>query len=114
MNKEMEIYEFLVNKHTGHDKAVDSKKIEKKFDICPRTVRKYINILRKSGYPVCSDGKGYWIAKDSDEANRTVKRLGDFAGEVNNARTGLVFAAIQMRNASKVTEGSVQITVKVS
>ncbi|MBR7087878.1 MAG: hypothetical protein IKI38_00855, partial [Mogibacterium sp.] len=86
-----------------------SKKLEKKFDICPRTVRTYINNLRKSGYPVCSDDKGYWIAKDPKEAIKSAKRWGDFATEVNNARTGLAVAAIQMRTVTKITE----ITVKV-
>lgn len=109
MNKEQEIYEYLVKHHTGANLAVHSRKLEKKFGICPRTVRKYINILRKSGYPVCSDGKGYWIAKDSKEAIKNAKRLGDFANEVNNAKTGLAVAAIQMRSVTKITE----ITVKV-
>ncbi len=62
MNKEQKLYDYLEKHHIGRDKAVHSKKLEKKFDICPRTVRTYINNLRKSGYPVCSDDKGYWIA----------------------------------------------------
>ncbi len=113
MNKEQELYDYLMKKHVGHGNAIHSKKLEKKLDICPRTIRKYINNLRKSGYPICSDGKGYWIAADPNEANRTVKRLGDFAGEVNNARTGLAFAAIQMRSITKITEENVTITVRV-
>ena len=102
MNKEQKLYDYLEKHHLGRDKAVHSKKLEKKFDICPRTVR-------KSGYPVCSDDKGYWIAKDPKEAIKSAKRWGDFATEVNNARTGLAVAAIQMRTVTKITE----ITVKV-
>ena len=109
MNNEQKLYEYLVKHHTGIDNAVHSRKLEKKFGICPRTVRKYINILRKSGYPVCSDGTGYWIAKDPKEAMKNAKRLGDFANEVNNAKTGLAVAAIQMRSVTKITE----ITVKI-
>ena len=113
MNKEQKLYDYLEKHHIGRDKAVHSKKLEKKFDICPRTVRAYINNLRKSGLPVCSDDKGYWVAKDPKEAIKSAKRWGDFANEVNNARTGLAVAAIQMRSITKITEENVTITVKV-
>jgi len=113
MNKEIELYEYLLKHHVGYDNAVHSRKLEKKFGICPRTVRSYISNLRKSGHPVCSDDTGYWIAKDSKEANRTVKRLGDFVSEINNARTGLAVAAVQMHSITKVTEENICITVKV-
>jgi len=113
MNKEQKLYEYLVKHHTGQDNSIHSKKLEKKFDICPRTVRTYINNLRKSGLPICSDGTGYWIAKNPKEAIKSAKRLGDFASEVNNARTGLAVAAIQMRSVTKITEEHVIITVKV-
>ena len=113
MNKEIEILAFLNSKHVGKDKAIHSKKLEKKFNICPRTVRTYISNLRKSGVPICSDETGYWIAKDPKEATKTVKRLDNFVGEVNSARTGLAIAAIQMRSITRGTEENIQITVKV-
>ena len=113
MNKEIEILAFLNSKHVGKDKAIHSKKLEKKFNICHRTVRTYISNLRKSGVPICSDETGYWIAKDPKEATKTVKRLDNFVGEVNSARTGLAIAAIQMRSITRVTEENIQITVKV-
>ena len=113
MNKEQELYDYLIKNHVGEDNSVHSKKLEKRFGICPRTVRSYINKLRKSGYPVCSDDSGYWIAKNPHEVNKTMKRLGAFAGEVNNVRTGLAFANIQMRSVTRVTEENIHITVKV-
>ena len=113
MNKEIEILAFLNSKHVGKDKAIHSKKLEKKFNICPRTVRTYISNLRKSGVPIFSDETGDWIAKDPKEATKTIKRLDNFVGEVNSARTGLAIAAIQMRSITRVTEENIQITVKV-
>ena len=113
MNKEQELYNYLVKHHVGKNDAIHSKELEELFGICPRTIRNYINSLRKSGLPVCSDGTGYWIGKDPNEINNTVKRLGNFAGEVNNARTGLAFATIQMRSVTRVTEENIHITVKV-
>ena len=113
MTKEQELFEYLMAKHIGKKKSVHSKKLEKRFNICPRTVRTYVNNLRKSGYPICSDDTGYWIAKDPKEATRTAKRLGNFAGEINNVKTGLTVAAIQMRSVTKITEENVLITVKV-
>ena len=113
MTKEQKLCDYLKAKHVGHDKAIHSKKLEKRFGICPRTVRTYVNNLRKSGEPICSDDKGYWIAKNPKEARKTVKRLDNFVGEVNSARTGLAVAAIQMRSVTKITEENVLITVKV-
>lgn len=113
MTKEQKLCDYLKAKHVGHDKAIHSKKLEKRFGICPRTVRTYVNNLRKSGEPICSDEKGYWIAKNPKEARKTVKRLDNFVGEVNSARTGLAVAAIQMRSVTKITEENVLITVKV-
>lgn len=113
MDIEQKLLEFLTNNHTGIDNAVHSKVLEKRFDISSRTIRRYINNMRKSGIPVCSDATGYWIAANPKEANKTVKRLGDFVGEINNARTGLAVAAIQMRSVTKITEKNIQISVKV-
>ena len=124
MTKEQKLYDYLKAKHIGQENAVHSKKLEKHFDICPRTVRTYVNNLRKSGVPICSDDSGYWIAKTPKEASKTVKRLGNYAGEtmiqeqitdgeINNARTGIAFGAIQMRSVTTITEESLHITVKV-
>ncbi len=113
MTKEQKLCEYLKAKHVGQDKAIHSKKLEKRFGICPRTVRTYVNNLRKLGEPICSDDHGYWIAKDPKEATKTVKRLDNFVGEINSARTGLAVAAIQMRSVTKITEENVLITVKV-
>ena len=112
MNKEKEIYEYLSGNHIGKANAVHSKVLEKHFGISSRTVRRYIGLLRKSGVPICSDDSGYWIAPNPREVNRTVKRLGDFAGEINNARTGLAYATIQMRSVTRIQE-EIHITVKV-
>lgn len=113
MCKDQELYDYLVKNHNGKDFAIHSKALEKRFGICPRTVRSYINKLRKSGLPVCSNERGYWIASNPEEVNKTVKRLGDFAGEVNNARTGLAYATIRMHSVTKIREENIKITIKV-
>lgn len=69
MNKEIDLYLYLLKNHKGRAHAVHSKKLEKRFKLCPRTVRKYINHLRKSGKPICSDASGYWIGNDLIEIN---------------------------------------------
>ena len=113
MNKEKDLYDYLIKHHSGRTNAVHSKELEQRFNLCPRTVRRYVNNMRKSGVPVCSDESGYWIGTSSREVNETIKRLGDFVGDINSARTGLAYATIQMRTVTKITEESIQITVKV-
>lgn len=113
MNIEEKILDFLTKNHMGKANAVHSKVLEKRFGLCSRTIRRYINNMRKTGVPVCSDDTGYWIGANTKEVTKTIKRLGDFAGEVNNARTGLAVATIQMRSVTKISQKDIQITVKV-
>ena len=114
MSKEYELYRYLLGNHKGRKHAVHSKELEEKFDLCPRTVRNYVNALRKSGKPICSDETGYWVGINPKEVNHTIKRLDNFAGDVNCARTGLAFAKIQMQSVTRVTEENIHITIKVS
>jgi len=111
--KEEMIYAYLMKNHQGRKQAVHSKELEDRFGIGSRTVRTYISSLRKAGFPICSNEKGYWIGMNPKEINGTIKRLGDFTREVDNARTGLAFATIQMRSVTRVQEESIEITVKV-
>ena len=114
MGKKNELYRFLLSNHKGRGNAVHSKELEEKFDLCPRTVRNYVNALRKSGKPICSDETGYWIGINPKEINHTIKRLDNFVGDVNCTKTGLAFATIQMQSVTKVTEENIHITIKVS
>ena len=72
MEIEQKLLDYLMSNHTGRDNAIHSKALEKRFKICPRTVRRYINNMRKTGIPVCSDETGYWIAQ-----MRSVTRITD-------------------------------------
>lgn len=98
MNIKEQLYNYLMENHQGRENAVHSKDLEDRFKISPRTIRNYINSMRKSGKPICSDEKGYWIGINPKEIDGTIKRLGDFAGEVSDARMGLSFANIQLRS----------------
>jgi len=111
--KEEMLYKYLMNGHRGRDNAVHSKAIEKDLGLSNRSVRTYISSLRKAGEPICSSEKGYWIASSPQEINGTVKRLGVFSREVDNARTGLAYATIQMRRRTFVREESIEVTVKI-
>lgn len=40
-----------------------------------REIRLAVNDLRGNGYPICSGDEGYWIAKNAEEVDRTIRRL---------------------------------------
>ena len=105
-----ELYAQLIGRVRKYHPSADITQIEKAYKIAHDA---HEGQLRKSGEPICSDDTGYWIAKTPKEARKTVKRLDNFVGEVNSARTGLAVAAIQMRTVTKITEENVLITVKV-
>ena len=94
MEKQKELLEHLKQNHTGRDKAVCSKELERLFSLNGRTIRRIISSLRQDGNPICSNGKGYYFARTQDEINETVSRLNGLVTGVSNARTGLLYAKI--------------------
>lgn len=105
MTQRKEICEYLKKNHTGKDRAVYSRELERLFHLTDRSVRRRISSLRQEGYPICSDGTGYYYAENQHEINATVSRLNELVTGLSNARTGLLF--------SSVTEPSAEIEIKI-
>ena len=91
---EERLLEYLKLNHTGKEKAVSSKDLERLFSLNGRTIRKKINKIRQDGKPVCSDQNGYYYAETQEDINKTIRWLNDLVTGVSNARTGLLFATL--------------------
>lgn len=88
--KEM-ICNYLKEEHTGKDKAVHSKELERLFHLNGRSVRRRIRALREDGYPICSDETGYYYAENQKDINRTVDRFNENVTGLSNTRTALLY-----------------------
>lgn len=104
MDKKTAICEFLKDFHTGKEKAICSKEMQRIFSLDGRNIRRKISKLRQEGYPICSDETGYYYADSQAEINATVGRLNGLVTSVSNARTGLLYA---------IPNRPIEITVKV-
>lgn len=92
MDKKTAICEFLKEFHTGRDKAICSKELQRIFSLDGRNIRRKVSKLRQEGYPICSDETGYYYADSQAEINATVGRLNELVVSVSKARTGLLCA----------------------
>lgn len=55
----------------------------------PRRIRLEVNRLRKQGHQICSGDRGYWIAKDSQEVERTTNILKSRAFDLLKTARGM-------------------------
>ena len=94
MDKQTAISDFLKKHHTGKERAVPSRELERLFSLEGRTLRRKINRLRQDGHPICSDENGYYYAGTQQEINATVCRLNGLVTQISNARTGLLYASV--------------------
>ena len=94
MTPEEKILSYLKQNHTGREKAVCSKDLERLFSMSGRTLRAKVNHLRQGGKPVCSSQNGYYYAGCQEDINQTIRWLNDLVTGVSNARTGLMFATL--------------------
>lgn len=94
MDKKSAIQEYLQKHHTGEQKAVCSKELQRLFSLDGRSLRRKVNRLRQEGVPICSGAAGYYYAASQQEINETVNRLNHMVTRVSNARTGLLHAAL--------------------
>ena len=92
--KPSEVCRYLKTNHSGKEKAVLSRELERLFSVGGRSLRRIISSLRQDGYPICSSSNGYYYAKSQDEVNDTVSRLNEFVTGVSNTRTGLLYARV--------------------
>lgn len=94
MDKRTAICEYLRKHHTGREKAVYSRELQRLFCIDGRNLRRKISSLRQDGFPICSDENGYYYADSQKEINDTVARLNELVTKVSNARTGLLYSSV--------------------
>ena len=108
MDKKTAICQYLKKYHTGGERAVYSRELQRLFSIDGRGLRRKINSLRQDGHPICSDQCGYYYADNQQEINDTVCRLNALVTKISNARSGLLFASITGDNVTvnlKITVG---------
>ena len=108
MDKKTLICEYLRKHHTGKNKAIYSRELQRLFCIDGRNLRRKISSLRKDGIPICSDETGYYYANDQKEINATVCRMNGLVTTISNARTGLLFASVLPERGMKV-----EVTIKL-
>ena len=94
MEKCTEILACLRSDHVGKENAVFSQKLEQRFSLNGRTIRRIVHKLRQEGYPICSNQKGYYYASSQGDVSETVSRLNGLVTGVSNARTGLLTARV--------------------
>ena len=89
------ICEYLKNNHTGKENAVHSKELQRVFSVQGSALRYNISLLRRLGYPICSDQNGYYYAKTQKEINSTILRLNSLVTGISNTRTGMLYASVK-------------------
>lgn len=94
MDKRTAICSYLKKYHTGRDKAVYSRELQRLFSLDGRNLRRKISSLRRDGFPICSDENGYYYAENQREINATVCRLNMLVTQISNARTGMLYASV--------------------
>lgn len=91
------ILNYLKKNHKGRCKAVHSKELESRFDICGRSLRRTVGKLRRNHYPICSSDSGYFYGSNQTEINETVCWLDELVINISGARTGLLKSAVRRK-----------------
>ena len=88
---------YLKKNHKGQENAASSKQLEAAFHVNGRELRRTVNRLRCSGYPICSSDAGYFYAARRSEVRATVAQL--------TGRISQIAAAKGLLNTTEETEG---------
>jgi hypothetical protein len=107
MDKRTAICNYLKKYHTGKEKAVFSRELERLFSMDGRTLRRKISSLRQDGHPICSDETGYYYAESQKEINATICRLNTLVTKISNARTGMLYASV-------LSDEPVSVSIRIS
>ena len=91
------ILDYLKKNHKGKSKAVHSKELEIRFQICGRSLRTTIGRLRRDHYPICSSDNGYFYGVNQTEVNATVCWLDELVMNISGSRTGLLKSSLRRK-----------------
>lgn len=86
---ERRVYDIL-KFHKGVENPIKSKEIEDHLAMDGSNVRRVVNQLRAVGVPVCSGCKGYYIAANENELNKTIAHLQSRKAGIDVALQGLL------------------------
>lgn len=92
----------------GRSSAVSLRRLVSMTGMGSRSVRKEIELARRSGTPVLSDNlNGYWLAASEDEARQFVKSMRGRAREIL-----VTAAAVEAAYAEALGQEVVEVGVK--
>ena len=89
-NKQAALCGYLRKYHTGGEKAVPSHRLEAVFSMKGSEIRRYVNLLRCEGVPICSGESGYYYASTYEELEATVRQLNSRIEKIAMARNGII------------------------
>lgn len=81
----------------GKRKPICGSQIASAFGISGIAVRRMVNEARCNGDPICSGGRGYYIASNSEEVQQTIDSLDGRIAVMRNAKEGLERCVGKMR-----------------
>lgn len=90
MMLDVTLCEHLKKYHRGQENAASSRELEAVFHIKGRDLRRAVNRLRCDGWPICSDGTGYFYAARQAEVKATVAQLSGRIAKIAAAKDGLL------------------------
>ena len=82
--------EYLKKYRQGQESAASSRELEAAFHVKGTELRRAVNRLRCSGYPICSDATGYFYAVRQSEIRATVAQLTGRISKIAAATKGLL------------------------
>lgn len=69
------VTKYIMTHSTGSKRPIGGSEIARAFSVSGVEVRRLINAARSNGDPICSNGKGYYIAKDKEELRHTIESM---------------------------------------
>lgn len=89
MSTEADIVEYLKEYHNTESNAIKGRSLCELFNLHSKQVRNIVSVLRQKGEPICSSNYGYWYSTNSEDLDRTIKRLAEQVKNMSFAIEGL-------------------------
>lgn len=83
------ITKYIKAHSDGRKHPICGSAIADAFGISGAEVRRLVNAARTNGDPICSSGRGYYIASDRDEVQQTIDSLQGRIAGMSSAVFGL-------------------------